>query len=405
VVKQREAAVAVTKRLNKNSALSALTLSAMAIPGMSNAAVVPENKTLSVRYTQYQEEDMPQERVVGLNTQRYSIDVLQVRYFTPVDEKYSLDTSVQYETLSGASPYDNTLNSNGQTVVNLSGATIEETRVDASVAGTRYFKEGTLTSSVYASKENDYQSLGLGLSGSLEINQKHTTLLGSISTSFDELSPTPLGSTLAGSRLEADGQSKRSFSVYEGVTQVLNKFSTLQVGIGYTRLSGYLSDPYRSADRRPDTREQTTVTAQYRHYLTQMGGVAWHLDYRFYQDDWGVLANTFTSSVWKDIDVFGLHITLAPNVRYHWQHAADFYTLAPTGDRSGDYYSDDFRLSAYGAISVGIDMQYHHNNTVFNLGFSQYNSAENWGLSGSQDSETPALVNFTTLSLGVEYHF
>jgi len=114
--------VAATKMLNKNSALSALTLSAMAIPSMSNAAVVPENKTLSVRYTQYQEEDMPQERVLGVNTQRYSIDVLQVRYFTPVDEKYSLDTSVQYETLSGASPYDNTLNSDGQTVVNLSGA-------------------------------------------------------------------------------------------------------------------------------------------------------------------------------------------------------------------------------------------------------------------------------------------
>ncbi len=109
MVKPREAAVAATKILNKSTALSALTLSAMAIPGVSNAAVVPENKTLSVRYTQYQEEDMPQERVLGVNTQRYSIDVLQVRYFTPVDEKYSLDTSVQYETLSGASPYDNTL--------------------------------------------------------------------------------------------------------------------------------------------------------------------------------------------------------------------------------------------------------------------------------------------------------
>ncbi len=397
-------AVINKKKLSSTSALSALTLSAMAIPSVANAAVVPENKTLSVRYTQYQEDNMPIERVTSGSTARYGIDVLQLRYFTPVADKYSVDSSVQFETLSGASPYGSSDNGNGQTEVTMSGATIEETRVDASVAGTRYFKEGTLTSSVYVSKENDYQSLGLGLSGSLEINQKHTTLLGSVSTSFDELSPTD-ANLFGGGRAAADGKTKRSVSFYEGVTQVINKYSTLQLGVGYTRLKGHLSDPYRSKDLRPSIRAQTTVTAQYRHYLTLMGGMAWHLDYRFYQDDWGVLANTITSSVWKDFEVFGQHITLAPNVRYHWQHAADFYTLATNPAATQSFYSDDFRLSAYGAIAVGIDMQYHHKDMVFNLGLSQYSSAENWGVTGSQDTETPALVNFTTFSLGVDYLF
>ncbi len=401
VARQREAVVAATNIAKKGSALSALTLSAMAIPCVSHGAVAPENKTLSVRYTQYQEENLPVERVKFGSTGRYAIDVLQLRFLTPVDDKYSIDSSVQFETLSGASPYGSTLNDTGQTEVTMSGATIEETRVDASVAATRYFKEGTLGTSVYISKENDYQSLGLGLSGTIEINQKHTTLLGSISTSFDELSPTD-ANIFGGGRTDADGKTKRSVSLYEGVTQVIDKYRTLQLGVGYTRLKGHLSDPYRSADKRPSSREQTTVSAQYRHFLNTYGA-AWHLDYRFYQDDWGVLANTITSSVWKDFDVQGLKITLAPNVRYHWQHAADFYTLdSPPAE---EFYSNDFRLSAYGAIAVGMDLQYHHKELVFNMGFSQYFSAENWGLTGSQDTETPALVNFTTFSFGVDYHF
>ncbi len=396
--------MAVTDMAKKGSALSALTLSAMAIPSVSHGAVAPENKTLSVRYTQYQEENMPIERVTSGSTGRYAIDVLQVRFFTPVDDEYSIDSSVQFETLSGASPFGSTLNDTGQTEVTMSGATIEETRIDASVAGTRYFKEGTLGSSVYISKENDYQSLGLGLSGTIEINQKHTTLLGSISTSFDELSPTGAIATISNGRSDADGKTKRSVSVYEGVTQVIDKYRTLQLGVGYTRLKGHLSDPYRSSDQRPSSREQTTVSAQYRHFLNTYGA-AWHLDYRFYQDDWGVLANTITSSVWKDYDVLGLQITLAPNVRYHWQHAADFYSLASNPSLTEDFYSSDFRLSAYGAVAVGMDLQYHHKELVFNMGFSQYFSAKNWGLTGSQDTETPALVNFTTFSFGVDYHF
>jgi len=133
------------------------------------------------------------------------------------------------------------------------------------------------------------------------------------------------------------------------VTQVISKDQTLQVGYGYTRMSGYLSDPYRTKDKRPNEREQHTLSAQYRHFLNQYGGMSWHLDYRFYQDDWGVTANTISSSVWKDLDVSGLHITLAPNVRYHWQHSADFYTLEAAPQAQNEFYSDDFRLSAYGA--------------------------------------------------------
>ena len=377
-------------------------MSALAIPNGATAMVVPDKKTLSLRYTQYQEAEMPVERVNGGNTGRYNIDIMQIRYFTPVLEQYSLDTNVSYETMSGASPYGSSDNGNGQTEVHMSGASIEESRVDASVLGTRYFEDGSLGTSVAMSTENDYNSLAFGLSGALELFDKHTTLLASASLSYDELSPTD-AQLFGGGREEADGQTKRTFSMYQGVSQVIDKFSTLQVGFGYTRLAGHLSDPYRTRDDRPELREQNTLSLQYRHYLTQWGGMAWHLDYRYYQDDWGILANTVTSSIWKDTELAGLHLTLAPNIRYHWQHAADFYSVDSTS--TSVFYSDDYRLSAYGAISVGIDIQYHHQDMSFTLGMSQYLSSEDWGLTGVESSETPALVDFTTLSLGIDYHF
>ncbi len=379
-------------------------MSALAIPSVANAAVAPDKKTLSLRYTQYKEAEMPLERVQavpGSSTGRYAIDILQFRFLTPVQDKYSLDTSVSYETMSGASAYSSSGNADGQTEVHMSGATIDESRLDASLLGTRYFKEGTLGGNVAISTENDYESVALGVSGSLELFQKHTTLLTSLSVSRDELSPTNID--FSNTRKDADGEKKRSFSLYHGLSQVLDKFSTLQIGIGYTRLSGFLSDPYRTRDDRPDSREQNTLSLQYRYYLRSFGGMAWHGDYRYYQDDWGILANTISTSVWKDVEVFGLHFTLAPNVRYHWQHAADFYSVDASSN--SELYSSDYRLSAYGAVSVGIDLQYHQQETSFTLSLSQYISDEDWGATGSQDTETPTLVDFTTFSLGVDYHF
>lgn len=399
----------------KPTALTALTLSALAIPSLvasnaSQAAAVPEKQKVAVRYTQYQEADLSANRIQSGSTERYGIKVLQMSYFTPLQQKYSVQTNATFETLSGASPYGSYDYGSGQTLVTMSGASggITEQRLDASVLGTRYFKEGTVGASAAISTENDYQSIALGLDGSLEIFDKHTTLLASMSVSFDELSPTDAELFSPGSgRADADGEKKRSFSFYEGVTQVIDKNRTLQVGVGYTRKTGHLSDPYRYDDNRPDAREQYTLSTQYRHYLSNFGDMAWHLDYRFYQDDWDVIANTVSTSVWKDISVGPLNFTIAPNFRYYWQHAAKFYTLEvnPAADPDVEYYSNDYRLSAYGAITMGLDTQFHYKDTVYTVSISQYLSAEGWGLTGSQSTETPALVNFTTLSFGLEHKF
>ena len=42
------------------------------------------------------------------------------------------------------------------------------------------------------------------------------------------------------------------------------------MGLGYTQLSGYLSDPYRITDLRPEERGQSTLDMQYRTFSTSL---------------------------------------------------------------------------------------------------------------------------------------
>lgn len=389
----------------QNNAITRLTTAALAIPasaytGSSVAAVAPEAHKVSLRVTQYLESDMPTERVTVGAASRYSIDVLQFSLQTPLNNQKVLNSYVAYETMSGASPLQSRQNSSDQTEVLMSGASIEEKRVDANVSLSQYSKNSISTGSLAVSKENDYESFSIGFDGSIENNNKHLTLLASVSASADKISPTDAQSNPI--RAAADGESKTSVSGYFGFNQVLNRYSTLQLGISVTQLSGYLSDPYRISDNRPEQRNQNTITLQYREFNNALSAST-HFDYRYYQDDWDILAHTIETSLWKDISFSGMVLTLVPSLRYYWQHQAKFYNLDSSA--TAVYKSSDYRLSAYGSIKFGMDVVIKFKQTRLTIAGSQYFSGESLGLTGSQSYETPSLVNFTTVSFGIEYQF
>ena len=418
VAEQPEAVVAATnksikapkKKLSSNNAISKLTASAMAIPSISisslgispiaHGAVAPEEHEVSLRLTQYREEDMPLERVTVGSEQRYNIDILQFSLATPLNNQKRLETYLAYETMSGASPLKSQQNTSEQTEVLMSGASIEEKRLDANITLTQFSKRSTVSGGVAISDENDYQSIALSLDGSIENNNKHLTLIGSLSISSDELSPTDPDSNPI--RTAAVGETKNSASIYVGFNRILSQYSTFQMGLGYTQLSGYLSDPYRITDLRPEERGQSTLDMQYRTFSTSIAAAV-HFNYRYYEDDWELLAHTIESSIWKELNFSGFKITLIPNVRYYWQHQAYFYDLDSTS--TAEFQSSDFRLSAYGSFGAGLDIKFKISDTSLTLGISQYVSGETLGLSGKQDYETPSLVNFSTLSLGLDQKF
>lgn len=388
--------------MKKLNTLAALSSAALAIP--TQAEVTPTDETVSYRYSTYQEEKSPRERTATLETERYEIEVHQLAYRTPLNDDWYLNTDLQYETLSGASPTQTYKNEDDRSVLLMSGASIEEKRTDIKLAPKRYFKSGTAGGMIAYSTENDYESIAIGLDGTLDIFDKHTTLVGSISRSNDTLSPTE--PELGAARQAADGRGKQSVSIYEGISQIINKYSVLQAGIGYTHMSGYLSDPYKFQDRRPDSRDQYTFSANYRHFVNVLDGAALHADARLYRDDWGINSQTLELRWVQGLDFLSMRGIFTPHIRYYRQNEADFYSLTRDSAETGGspkFKSSDYRLSSYGAFSFGIDNAVIWKQWAFHLDYSYYLSRESLAVIDKTDDETPALVDFSTLTLGIDY--
>jgi hypothetical protein len=392
--------------MKKITALSALSAAALAIP--SHGEVAPEDREISYRFSSYQEEDAPRERVFQGSLERYHIDVHQIGYRTPIGDSWYISSELQYETMSGASPtqtyeeLDDNGNATGESVLLMSGASINEERTDFKIAPKKYFKDGTAGGLLAYSTENDYESIALGLDGTLEIFDKHTTLIGALSFSDDTINPTD--ADLFPSRKEADGKKKSSFSIYEGISQVINKYSVLQLGLGYTSLSGYLSDPYKFEDRRPDNREQLTFSAQHKQFINILDGAALLSNYRYYSDDWGIASHTIDVKWAQQFEFSNYQFIATPLLRYYTQTQADFYSLEqnPADDQLN---SSDARLSSYGAFTFGFTTELKIAQWSLHLDWQQYYSREDLALFDASDDEAPALVNFSTFTAGVDYTF
>ena len=94
-----------------------------------------------------------------------------------------------------------------------------------------------------------------------------------------------------------------------------------------------------------------------------------------------------------------------PNVRYYSQNEADFYRgtddfrLATTINQSSD-----FRLSGYGAYTLGVKFIYSALRWDVSLSLDRYISDESYGHDASERSH-PALLSFNMTSLGLNFRF
>lgn len=399
----------------KINALSALTVAAAQLAAITQSSSVqaeaqPEDKKIAYRFTQYSEEDSPRERTFTSSTKRYDISVHQFSGSMPVADDWSVSGELQYETLSGASPMQSYKNDAGRTALFMSGASIDEQRVDFKVTPKRYFQHGSVAVTLANSFEKDYRSHALGVDAGLEVFDKQTTLLWSFSTSRDTLNPTDADKAGFETRKLADGEKKQIVSLYQGVSQVINKNSVLQAGLSYTKTAGFLSDPYKTADRRPDEREAYTISSQYRLFFPIFSGAAVHASYRYYWDDWSVSSHTLQASWQQKFNQINLgfvprfNLRVAPELRYYRQDDAEFYSLAenPPVDQ---YNSSDARLSKYGAINMAIAARVEVDNIGVTMRSGYYFSSTELAIIDTSSDETPALINYTTFSLGVDYTF
>lgn len=377
--------------------LIALSTSALALPGIAQADAPPTESTLSYKISNYQEDDLTRAQVPFGELGRYDIDVHQFQYVSPLGRDFALFIDANHEDMSGASPWFSTANAAGEPVINMSGASgITDARSELSI-GTRYYSQnGNFGGAVGYSEENDYRATYVNLSGSRNFNNDLTTVTLGFSHSADDIFPTD-----AELFNRVRNEDKRATSAAVSLSQVINRVTTFQTALSITEQSGFLSDPYKLQDARPDNKTQIAFSNSLRYFFIEADG-ALQANYRYYHDDFGISSHTLDLSWFQNIN---RSFQVAPMLRYYSQSAADFYTNIDDFTKPlTEPQSSDYRLSAFGAFSGGINLIADFGDWTATLTAERYVANGKYSVY-AVNQPSLALVQFVRLSLGVDYSF
>jgi hypothetical protein len=374
--------------------LLALTSSALLLPAYQGARAdaPPEFTQLGLRYSKYQEDDTQGGKTFGGSSDRMEVDVAQFHLLAPVSADWSLALDVAWEDMSGASPWFVGASAAGDPRVIMSGASIEDTRTEVSVTTRYYYDRGNAGLNYTRSDEDDYESDAVALDTSFNSADGMTTYSAAVSASDDRIEPTQ--GAIPTNTLKDD---KDIRSAWVGVTRIVSRRAVVRFGLGYTYRDGFLTDPYKLNDRRPGDRREWAASAGYRQFFVA-ADAALQVDYRYFDDDWGVASHTVDLGWHQNV---GPRTAVVPFLRYYTQDEADFF--ANVVDPEDRYYADDYRLSAYGAISVGLRLRRDIGRWSLSLVGERYRADNSWGVYGGDES--PGLVDFWRGSVGFDYRF
>ena len=382
-----------------SASLLALTTAAMALPGLAqkaHASEKAENRVLRYQHASYSEEDLS--GLVTANSEespRYQISVDQFQLLTPLNDDYDLTVNYLTEEMSGASPMGNVIGRDNQAKLNMSGASIDESRRDLAT-NLRYFgsEEAVYAATLGYSSENDYQAINIGAEGEHYRNDKSQTISWGAGLSFDSIKPTQ-----DERYVRPNKEDKSSYTGVLGFTQVINPTTQFQTGVSFTYLSGYLSDPYKTLDQRPDSKMQFSWTNRLRHFLEKWQSII-HLDYRLYTDDWAITSHTVDLAWFQPLTN---DVLLVPSIRYYTQSQADFYVVFDDGAIVGDQ-SSDFRLSPYGAFTTGLKLVTKAGDWKTTIAAEFYQSSPDYAL-GEVKLAHPGLMEYSLFTMAFEYSF
>ncbi|ROH91084.1 DUF3570 domain-containing protein [Stagnimonas aquatica] len=392
----------------RSATLLALSQAALALPGLATA----DGETLQTDYlySRYEEASLPAARSAsGSASPRFRIDTHLLRASLAVDDSnFGLD--LNYETLSGASPWFILPDAEGRPVQVMSGASIQEQRTALQASWNRSLQtllDGLDASATLGySSEDDYRSLSGGAELGFSPEGRQLTYTAGFSYSSDTLQPTRGASSPT---VIASAQ-KRSHSLYGGLAWVLGPETVVQASLSYLGNSGYLSDPYKlayltdtastTADERPDGRVAWALTGRLRQFLPR-ANAALHLDYRWYRDDWKIESHTVDLAWYQTLPG---DWQLVPSLRWYSQSQAYFYAPYYRRERADGFASSDYRLSPFGALSGRLAVSKRFGGWLLGAGVEHYQAKAGYAL-GEVELENPGLVQFTSLDLRVSWQF
>jgi hypothetical protein len=362
--------------------LAAALLLPLAAP-QAHAESAPEKTTLSYKYLDYLDSQPDADRI-GVKANALLVT-------TPINDEWSLTGGYVTDSISGASPRYHTRQL----------TQMRDFRRGATLGVTRYMPEGTLTVTGVHSAESDYVSRSLSATGIWFTDaSKNTALTAGLGLTRDSINPN--------NKVVVD-ESKRVNDVMIGVTQVLGVADIAQLTLRHSRGTGYYTDPYKAFDERPRERNASTALARWNHHFESLDSTL-RVAYRYYTDSFDIRAHTVDLQYAQSLP-HGWTVT--PLLRFYTQTAASFYVpvdpargARPTFPASGAiFYSEDQRLSAFGAITTGLKIAKQLTPALaVDLKFEFYRQRANWAVSGKGD-EGLAPFDARSLQLGFTYQF
>lgn len=422
------------KHRKKNNAIVRLGCAALALPGLMQTATagrVEETYNADFQYGHYSE-----------GKARMQVDIFDAALSAPIGKDYTVNVGILRDIVSGASPVYN-YRENGQikqylsraSAINPCGGTtpICEQRDQLTAGITKFFDTSALSVGGGLSREHDYTSKFFNTNYSIDLNKKLTTLNFGASVAFDDVEPTPSqwsNPNWYPAQVPADQRNqsgpyafhahKTSQNYLIGMSQVVDKDTLFQSNMTFGYSDGYLTDPYKLvgseggvyynpffsmpagtfatvSEVRPGSKFQWAWLNQYVHHFGQLNDAALHVDYRYSLDTWGSHSHTVEAS-WHQPIVDDWQII--PKFRYYSQDKADFYQpifndIVDANTKrlvNHAYYSSDYRLAGFGALSGGIKLSKEFtklkgiHSAKFQTGFEYYTHESSLQLGGNNQN-------------------
>ncbi|HEX4960557.1 MAG TPA: DUF3570 domain-containing protein [Thermoanaerobaculia bacterium] len=281
----------------------------------------------------------------------------------------------------------------------------------------------TSTVGLHASREKDYQSLGVSAKVSAELMQKLLTVTAGGGYNDDSVFPvggTPIGLS-DGSEVSKKSNSKKVTNVLLGVSRVLTRRWIVSLDGSRTFEKGYLTEPYKVislvspfsgepvaevTDNRPSTRTRTSGLLSSAYHFTHDIGYA---SYRYYRDTWGIHSNTIDLKYRHDL---GDDWYVEPHVRYYQQSAADFFTIGlSTLLAPPEFATADYRLGRLKTLTIGTNFAFHvgDNPAQWNLRVEYIRQAGDRSPENAAGIESPfdlsPPINTVTAVVGYSFNF
>lgn len=253
------------------------------------------------------------------------------------------------------------------------------------------------------STEYDYRSLSLGGSWTRSFADNNFTFSVTPQLFLDQAKDFNLED-----KKEVDFKGRTIWSLDVTGSQLLGPTDIIQFGYTHIQMNGMLNsiagtvrvdtesdDPFgRQSEKMPSKRIRHALHSKWVHSLSSKS--AFHLSYRYYQDDWEVKAHTLE---WGPRFSFSQdQYFLMPTLRFYDQTAADFFEKSYASEKK--HMTSDSDLEEFHSIRYGLAFS----SKAHEVDILGYDSQLNWSV-GAYHTGRSNDMNYQVLQLGVGLSF